>query len=147
MTVGIVLQSPKTHDNVAAVLRLAICWGADLVAVVGARRWTARHPLNTMRSEHSIPFLHFEDMRALAKSWSDHWTPIGVEITPDAVDLRGFVHPRSALYMFGPEDGSLSPAPIRPRHVVKIPTSRCLNLAHAVGITLYDRSFKDGGAR
>lgn len=142
MSVAIALQNPKTQENVAAVLRLALCWSVDFVITVGARRLRAKHALNTMATEKTIPFLHFDSMRSLADAWPDHWVPIGVEMTPDAEDMRGFVHPRSALYLFGPEDGSLSAAPLRPRHNIVIPTKRCLNLAHAVGITLYDRATK-----
>ena len=142
MTVAVALQRPKTKENVGAILRLAQCWGVSLVAIVGKQRFPLKHPLNTMSAEREIPVMHFDDMSSLADAWGSHFTPIGVELTPASEDIRGFVHPRSALYLFGPEDGDLNTTPIRCRHTIQIPTRRCLNLAHAVGITLYDRSTK-----
>ena len=45
-----------------------------------------------------------------------------------------------AAYILGPEIGSLSPEILqRCRHVVKIPSSFCLNVATTGAIVLYDR--------
>lgn len=69
-------------------------------------------------------------------------TPVCVEITDTATRLTAFVHPRDAVYVFGPEDGDV-PAWARSlcHHVVRIPSANRvpLNLAAAVNITLYDR--------
>lgn len=70
-------------------------------------------------------------------------TPVAVELRPEAESLVTFEHPEDALYVFGPEDGSL-PKPIRRlcHRFVVIPTHHCLNLAAAVNVVLYDRRFK-----
>jgi tRNA(Leu) C34 or U34 (ribose-2'-O)-methylase TrmL len=67
-------------------------------------------------------------------------TPVAVELRPDAESLVTFEHPGEALYVFGPEDGSL-PKPVRLRchPFVVIPTHHCLSLAAAVNVVLYDR--------
>jgi tRNA(Leu) C34 or U34 (ribose-2'-O)-methylase TrmL len=54
-----------------------------------------------------------------------------------------FEHPENALYVFGPEDGSL-PKTVRLlcHRFVVIPTHHCLNLAAAVNVVLYDRRLK-----
>ena len=69
--------------------------------------------------------------------------PIAVELRPDAESLVAFEHPADALYVFGPEDGSL-PKPVRLlcHRFVVIPTHHCLNLAAAVNVVLYDRRLK-----
>ena len=71
----------------------------------------------------------------------DDCTLVGVELTHDAVDLPSFRHPTRAAYVLGPEGGSLSPEMIaRCAHVVKIPTSFCINIAMAAAIVMYDRA-------
>jgi tRNA(Leu) C34 or U34 (ribose-2'-O)-methylase TrmL len=80
----------------------------------------------------------------------DHFpdkTPfVGVEFVDNAEDLPTFEHPEKAVYIFGPEDGSL---PVQARkhcwRFVCIPTKHCLNLSTAVATVLYDRAFKVKG--
>ena len=66
---------------------------------------------------------------------------VGVELTPDAIELPSFRHPLRAAYVLGPERGSLSePLLARCDHVVKIPTRFCINVAMAGAIVMYDRA-------
>jgi tRNA(Leu) C34 or U34 (ribose-2'-O)-methylase TrmL len=54
-----------------------------------------------------------------------------------------FQHPDNAVYVFGPEDGSIPQVLRRHCHrFVKIPAKHCTNLAAAVYIVLYDRAYK-----
>ncbi|MDO7644738.1 MAG: hypothetical protein MUQ62_08500, partial [Reinekea forsetii] len=70
-------------------------------------------------------------------------TRVCVDLIEGATALSDFVHPERALYIFGPEDGSLSQAVIdQADAVVYIPTIGCLNLAATVNIVLYDRAAK-----
>jgi len=65
---------------------------------------------------------------------------VGVELTNDAIELPSFRHPTQAAYILGPERASLSPQILeRCDHVIKIPTSFCLNVATAGAIVMYDR--------
>ena len=65
---------------------------------------------------------------------------MGVEFVEDALELPVFRHPSDAAYILGPEIGSLSPEILqRCRHVVKIPSSFCLNGATTGAIVLYGR--------
>ena len=53
------------------------------------------------------------------------------------------MHPEQAIYIFGPEDGSIPQALIDSAdHVVYIPTIGCMNLAATVNVLLYDRLAK-----
>ena len=70
---------------------------------------------------------------------------IGIEITPDAVDLPSFTHPLAAAYVLGAERDSLSPAlQERCDFIVKMPTKFCVNLAVAGAIVMYDRMISLG---
>ena len=40
--------------------------------------------------------------------------PVAIELRPNAEALPAFVHPEKALYIFGPEDGSIRGRPIYP---------------------------------
>ncbi len=69
--------------------------------------------------------------------------PVCVELLEHSEPLTTFEHPESAVYVFGPEDGSV-PQVIR-RHChrfVHIQARHCLNLAAAVNVVLHDRKVK-----
>jgi tRNA C32,U32 (ribose-2'-O)-methylase TrmJ len=69
-----------------------------------------------------------------------------VEFAEGAQPLPGFIHPAHALYIFGPEDGSISQDIInRADDVVYVPTVGCMNLAASVNVLLYDRLSKAAG--
>ena len=60
-----------------------------------------------------------------------------------ATPLPNFTHPKRALYLFGPEDGTLGRKHTdRAQHVVYVPTRCCMNLAATVNVVLYDRQMK-----
>lgn len=66
-----------------------------------------------------------------------------VDLVDGAVPLTLFEHPAEALYIFGPEDGTISQDIIdRADDVVYIPANGCLNLAATVNVVLYDRMSK-----
>lgn len=68
---------------------------------------------------------------------------MAVELVDGARALPEYTHPDRALYIFGPEDGSLD-QDIRDwcEDVVYIPTEGCMNLAATVNVVLYDRMAK-----
>jgi tRNA(Leu) C34 or U34 (ribose-2'-O)-methylase TrmL len=58
--------------------------------------------------------------------------------------LPYFEHPENALYIFGPEDGSLSAGILSACHrFVQVPMLHCANLASTIYLTLYDRHCKE----
>ena len=64
-------------------------------------------------------------------------TPVAVEVGDNSEPLPAFEHPEDALYVFGPEDGSLTNVALRHCHrFVAIPTRHCLNLSIAVSTVL-----------
>lgn len=142
---AVVLTNPKFAHNVGMVVRLASCYGMpqvwfteDRVRLDIERR--KRVPREErMRGYKNVELIQydrpFEQFRGA--------TPVAVEVRDSSENLLDFDHPENALYVFGPEDGSL------PKHVVQmchrfvvIPTKHCLNLATAVSTMLWDRKYK-----
>lgn len=141
---SIALVSPKYRRNLGAVIRAASCFGADRVWYTGNRVDLApgeRIPREERMKEYSDIEL-IKDDRFFDRLPKDV-IPVAVEILPGAECMIDFIHPEKALYVFGPEDGSIPPVFRRHcKRFVTIPTKHCTNLAAAVYITLYDRAFK-----
>ena len=73
---------------------------------------------------------------------------VGIEITPEAIDLPSFTHPPAAAYVLGAERDSLSPElQARCDYIIRIPTKFCINLAVAGAIVIYDRDDFSGKVR
>jgi len=124
-------------------MRSAYNFGADLIFTVGARY--KKQITDTQKSFRHVPVLHFENWESYRSSAPYSWIPVAVEITQDAVDIRSFKHPRSCVYLLGPEDGSISKTAIEmSKYQVKIPTNYCLNVAIAGTVVMYDRISKAG---
>jgi tRNA(Leu) C34 or U34 (ribose-2'-O)-methylase TrmL len=137
------LHLPKGKENVGAVLRAALCYDVASVAISGERvdgRWIS-HATNTTRAHRHIP-VHRGDLRGLIPFGA---VPVAVDLVEGAESLVDFEHPRSAFYVFGPEDGTLGGAVLSwcPRRVM-VPTRHCMNLAATVNVILYDRLAKRG---
>jgi tRNA(Leu) C34 or U34 (ribose-2'-O)-methylase TrmL len=144
---AVALIDPKYPHNVGAALRACSCWG------VGQLWWTGKRVAPNVprgerlpREERMKGFRDVEtvrDDRVFDRFESGAVTPVAVELRPQSESLVSFEHPEDALYVFGPEDGSL-PKTVRLlcHRFVVIPTHHCLNLAAAVNVVLYDRRFK-----
>lgn len=137
------LLSPKNADNVGAALRAAFCFDASLVVIAGDRsRANAgiRHCTNTMKAQRHIPVVRCDDLR---ESIPYDCEPVAVDLVDDAHPLHSFQHPRSAFYVFGPEDGTLGRAVLDwCKYRVMVPTRMCMNLGATVNVVLYDRQAK-----
>jgi tRNA(Leu) C34 or U34 (ribose-2'-O)-methylase TrmL len=138
----VALDHPTDGVNVGHTLRAALCFEARMVIIGGRPPELDVRRLNTDpgRAYRHIPVLHVDD---IFEAMPEDCTPVAVELTDDAVDLPNFVHPERACYVFGPENGSITPevmerCPVR----VKIPTTMSLNLGMTVNIVLYDRMAK-----
>src|SRR5690606_9934183 len=125
--------------NVGALVRTTHAFGGSFFFTIAApynRREAALS--DTSKGAQSLPVFDFPDVRSLRLPRD--CVLVGVELTPDAVDLPSFRHPRAAAYVLGPERGSLSPElTALCDHVVKIPTRFCVNVGLAGAIVMYDR--------
>ena len=134
------LDNPKSNINVGSALRAAKCYGASFVAASGKRYSSAC--TDTEAAYLDLPLLRPKSVFDLLPY---DCIPIAVELTEDAEDLRTFVHPDRAYYIFGAEDNTLGRRVLdKCKHVVKIPTASCMNLAATVNVVLYDRLCKLG---
>lgn len=132
------LDRPKDTANLGGVLRAAGCYGAAVVLLSGGRM--GKYATDTMKAYRHIPCIEVDDLLAACPYGA---MPVGVEITNQSKSLFNFVHPPSAFYIFGPEDGSIRKDIIeRVPFVVQIPTNGCMNLAATVNVLLYDRMCK-----
>jgi tRNA(Leu) C34 or U34 (ribose-2'-O)-methylase TrmL len=134
---GIGLHNAKNSINVGHVLRAAGCFGASFVAVSGVRY--QRSGPDTHSSWKRMPLMQVEDLHKIVPY---DCVPVAIDLVPGATRLESYKHPARALYVFGPEDGTLGDAVLSwCRDVVVIPAG-CLNLSGSVNIVLYDRTAK-----
>lgn len=142
---AIVLIDPKYAHNVGMVVRLASCYGFRQVWFTGERvsldiSFRKRLPREERMKgyadveiiNYDYPFEQFKDV-----------VPVAIEVRKGSEPLHAFEHPENAVYVFGPEDGSVSKPHISHCHrFVVIPTRHALNLATAVATVLWDRQYK-----
>ena len=129
------LVDPKFPHNVGAAARAASCYGVrqvwfsgDRVRLDGAKR--QRLPREErMRGYKEVAVRHADQFF----DGFEEAVPVAVELRRNAESLIDFVHPEDALYVFGPEDGSLGRATLAQclRFLV-IPARHCANLSAAV---------------
>ncbi len=135
---GIGIERGKNRRNIGTLWRSALCLDADFIFTIGARY--QKQASDTMQTWRHLPYWRFktaEEFRALIPY---SCVPIGVEIKEDATFLDNFCHPERAVYILGPEDGSLSSTTCDfCAHIIRIPSRFCLNVATAGAIILYDR--------
>lgn len=141
---GIGMEHPKKESNLGTLWRSASNLGAGFIFTIGARY--RQQASDTVKAWRHIPLYSFttlEDFRA-------HGIPydcqlIGVEIEDRAVPLARFAHPERCVYLLGAEDHGLTKqATAACQHLVVIPSERCLNVAVAGAIVMYDRATKQG---
>ena len=148
--VSIGLTNPKSTSNVGAVMRAAGCYQVDQVLYSGARYDRAgKLATDTKKAHTSIPLINIESLGLdeLIDAVDEETKIVCVDLIQGATPLPSFEHPKKALYVFGPEDGTISQKVVdRADHVVFVPTVGCMNLAASVNVLLYDRLAKSATA-
>jgi len=140
------LVNPKSPTNVGGIMRAAGCYQADEVLYTGkryelaARNGTAQYNTDTKRAGLNIPLRAVD---SLLSARADGVKLVCVDLVLGAIPLPDFVHPDKAIYVFGPEDGTIDQQLIDAADaVVYVPTIGCMNLASTVNVLLYDRMAK-----
>jgi tRNA(Leu) C34 or U34 (ribose-2'-O)-methylase TrmL len=145
-TPAVALVNPKYPQNVGMVVRLASCYGLRQVWFTGDR--VSLDPARGQRLPREERMKGYKDVQMIHYDYffgrfPADTTPVAVEVRASAEPLHSFVHPDNALYVFGPEDGSIPKALLSHCHrFLVIPTRHCLNLATAVATVLWDREHK-----
>lgn len=128
-------------------MRAAGCYQVDGVIYTGKRYdRAAKFHTDTKSITRNIPLNHVDNLLDSALDKVPEGARIVcVELVEGATPLPQYQHAASAVYIFGPEDGSVSQEDIdRADDVVYVPTIGCLNLAATVNVLLYDRMAKLG---
>lgn len=130
--------------NVGSAVRAASCFGVGQVWFTGDRITMALDQKKRLpREEKGYRDVELRHHDEFFDQFGPEVVPVAVELRPNAESLPAFVHPENALYVFGPEDGSLGQNYLRHCHrFVVIPTRHCVNLAAAVYLVLYARITK-----
>ena len=139
ITIGIL--NPKSASNVGAVMRAAGCYRVDVVLYTGTRYDRAvKLGMDTKNRRETIPLTKVDCLLAAVP---ENTKIVCVELVEGATLLPDYPHPDNALYIFGPEDGTISQEIIdKADEVVYVPTEGCMNLAGSGNVVLYDRLAK-----
>jgi tRNA(Leu) C34 or U34 (ribose-2'-O)-methylase TrmL len=125
-----------------SILRAAGCYQAQSIRYTGTRYARAKAFSTDTKNAHLN--IAVAQVTSVIHSVNDkHLTKVAIELVKGATPLPLFKHPEEALYIFGPEDGSIEQDVIdQCDYVVYIPTIGCMNLAATVNVLLYDRLAK-----
>lgn len=140
------LVNPKGPTNIGGVMRAAGCYQANEVRYTG-HRWErgARFHTETQNASWEIPLNSVDD---LLENLPEDTQVVCVDLIEGATPLPEFQHPEKAIYIFGPEDGSIKQELVdRADAVVYVPTVGCMNLAASTNVLLYDRLAKSESYR
>ena len=145
-TPAIMMCDPRYPHNVGAAVRACSCFGVDQVWITGKR--TAEKVWKSQRLPREERMKGFSKVDMILEDRPFNFfpkgtVPIAVELLPGSENIYGFEHPDNAVYVFGPEDGSIPPN-IRGlcHRRIFIPTQHCVNLGAAVYLVLNDRKKK-----
>lgn len=132
------LDNPKDPLNVGSALRAVGIYQAAMIAITGKRYRKSK--TDTMKAHRHQPLLHVENLKDVIPY---DCVPVAVDILKDAAPLPLYQHPDRAFYIFGSEDSTLGDGIISwCRDKIYIPGNRCMNLAAAINVVLYDRMSK-----
>lgn len=135
---GIGVERMSKPMNAGNLFRTAHAFGAGFVFTIDAAYSVKQARSDTSRTPENLPWYVYDKAEEL--KLPEGCKLVGIELLDDAVVLPSFRHPLRAAYVLGPEQGSLSPELVaRCDHVIKIPTSFCVNVGIAGAIVMYDR--------
>ncbi len=136
---GIGVEHFSKPHNAGSLYRTAHAFNADFVfAISAAPKLKEIDQIDTSKTYRHIPFYFCDTIKELPVPVD--CALVGVELLDEAEFLPQFHHPERAIYILGPEKGSLQSETVAQcDHIVKIPTKFCLNVGIASALILYDR--------
>jgi tRNA(Leu) C34 or U34 (ribose-2'-O)-methylase TrmL len=143
---AVALQNPLNGFNIGGALRATGAYNGSFLVTSGTRyksRNSDFRPMDAEMARKRMPvFLGVNDLSPFVPYDCE---VVVIERDATSQNLVDFVHPRRALYVFGPEDGAVDTKFIPEGmtfHKVYIPSSYSLNLSACVYTVLYDRQAK-----
>ena len=133
------VEESSKEGNLGNLVRSAHSFGASFFfAIAPSVNVRAVRGTDTSGAFDHMPFYKFDTVGDMVLPRG--CALVGVELTPDAVDLPSFRHPACAAYVLGPEMGSISPAlQAKCDYMIKIPMKFCVNVGVAGALVMYDR--------
>ena len=142
MPFGIGVENLKRDVNLGTLLRSAYNFGAAFVFTVGRRY--VKQASDTPNTTGQIPCFRFLDWNDYFSHQPFDWPSVVIERCSNARCLFEAVHPKKAVYLLGPEDGSVSKEAIeRAALCLTIPSKYNPNVSVAGSIVMYDRLAKE----
>ena len=149
-TPSVILHNPKYPHNVGAAVRACSNFGGKGVLFTGDRVSLEPDKSNGYRLPREERMKDYQDILLLKDEYPFNRffkdvIPVAVEKRENAEPLTYFQHPENAVYVFGPEDGSIPQVMLRHcQRFLVIVSKHCLNLGAAVNVVLADRISKLG---
>lgn len=143
---AIIMCNPKNDYNVGGAQRAASNFGIEQVWFTGNR--VSLEPEKGRRLPREERMRGYDEVNVIQYDrpfdmFEKHIPIIGMEVKEGSQCLASFEHPKDAVYVFGPEDGSIPKSVLEFCHqFVQIPSRHCLNVSAAINIVLYDRAMK-----
>jgi len=134
------IYETKEETNVGTLWRSAQNFGADFIFTIGARYKKQRS--DTTKTWRNIPLFSFSDWEDFKAHIPKDAELVFVEQTEDSHDLKGFAHPKQAIYILGAEDHGVPKEIMHGFRKVEIDTPMCLNVSVAGSIIMFDRKNK-----
>ena len=139
---GVGVYHPKAEVNIGTLWRSAYIFGAAFIFTIGRRY--KNQASDTLKSYRHVPMFHYESFKEFKSHLPHQARLVCVELAERAISLVNMVHPQQAIYLLGAEDDGIPSKLMSGSQVVQIPSvrERCLNVAVAGSIIMYDRHLK-----
>lgn len=137
---GIGIYNPKSEVNIGSLWRTAQNLNASFIFTIGKRY--KRESSDTTKAFRHVPLYHYSTFEEFEKSLPFDTQVVLVEQDVKANNLIDFYHPERVAYVLGAEDYGFPKEILKGHNIVQIPSQRCLNVAIAGSIVLYDRIAK-----
>jgi len=138
---GIGIQNTKTEQNIGTLWRSANIMGASFIFTIGKRY--KKQASDTMATYRHIPLYHYDTFDSFYNSIPYDCRLVAVELDENSVPISKFIHPERAVYLLGAEDSGITKEALLKSHsIVQLPGERCLNVAVAGSIVMFDRISK-----
>jgi len=128
------------HDlNIGSIVRSANAFGAEMVHIVGRRRWNKRGAMVTDRYQH---VLHHPDVDAFL-AWADAaGIPIlAIDNVDGSVPIERFDLPERCVFFFGQEGPGLSPEALTAAEAIleisQFGSTRSINASAAAAVVMH----------